>query len=86
MNRKMVQFTPGIHDNVVRQRKLRHQNYQQYLSVPSKATRIEGVEPSYRGTFFRSFREYLLNATLHGLKYMGDGTISLFERYKIQLM
>lgn len=27
-----------------------------------------------------SFHQYLLNSTLHGLKYVGDRSLSLFER------
>lgn len=27
-------------------------------------------------------REYLLNSTLHGLRYIGDTQISVFERYR----
>lgn len=26
-------------------------------------------------------QQYLLNSTLHGLRYVGDSTISVFERY-----
>lgn len=27
------------------------------------------------------FSEYLMHSTLHGLRYIGDVTLSLFERY-----
>lgn len=30
-----------------------------------------------------NFDKYLLNSTLHGLKYVGDSQLSLFERYFI---
>lgn len=82
MGERMVQFTPRKNVNAVRQRKSRLQNRQQLLSVPSKSVRNESVNPSCQETCSRSFREYLFNATLHGLKYMGDGTLTLFERYK----
>lgn len=80
MGRKMVQFTPRKHVNAVRQRKLGLQNPQQLLAVPSNLVQNESVNSSRQGTCSRIFREYLFNATLHGLKYVGDGTITLFER------
>lgn len=30
-----------------------------------------------------NLKEYLYNSTLHGLRYMGDETISIFERFEI---
>lgn len=82
MGEKMVQFTPRKNINAVRQRKSRLQNRPQLLSVPSKSVRHASVNSLRQETCGRSFREYLFNATLHGLKYMGDGTLTLFERYK----
>lgn len=78
----MVQITPRKHLNAVRQRNSRFRNFQQLLSVPPKPIRKESVDSSCQGICYRNLREYFLNATLHGLKYMSDGSISLFERYK----
>lgn len=78
----MVQVTPRKHVNAVRQRKSRLQNSQQLFSVPPKPIRKENVDSSCQGTCYRSFHEYFLNATLHGLKYISDSSISLFERYE----
>lgn len=44
---------------------------------------IESIDSGlkiYKTTCHESFRQYLKNTTLHGLKYVGDDTITLFER------
>lgn len=45
--------------------------------------RIDSIDSGlkiYKTTCHESFRQYLKNTTLHGLKYVGDDTITLFER------
>lgn len=32
-------------------------------------------------SFNENFHQYLLNSTLHGLRYVGETNISIFERY-----
>lgn len=70
---KMFQ-PPRIHVNVIRHRNSR------LLVTPPKLARMDSATPTCRATCRESFRQYLLNTTLHGLKYVGDGTITLFER------
>lgn len=38
------------------------------------------VKRSFLTRFRESCNQYLLNTTLHGLKYIGDGKITRFER------
>lgn len=50
------------------------------LQLPSRTDQnnvgIELFKASYRHTL----KEYLINTTLHGLKYVGDNTTTLIER------
>lgn len=66
---------PRIQVSVIRHRNTR------LLVTPPQLARPESATPTCRATCRESFRQYLLNTTLHGLKYVGDGTITLFERW-----
>lgn len=65
---------PRMHGSVMRQKNLR------LLTTSSQSARIDTATPTCHVTFRESFRQYLLNTTLHGLKYVGNNTITLFER------
>lgn len=51
---------------------------------PLKVQKTEMNEKSDDKTITCSenFRQYLLNSTLHGLRYVGETQISVFERYE----
>lgn len=46
----------------------------------TRMQRIDSGAKSFRNTCRENLRQYLVNTTLHGLKYVGDNTITLFER------
>lgn len=52
---------------------------------PSNAQKKEtDVQNNDRAiTCNENFRQYLLNSTLHGLRYVGETQISVFERYEL---
>lgn len=55
------------------------------IQTPSKFTPRLSPTDSERSASFKTIcrnnlRQYLINSTLHGLKYVGDNTITLFER------
>lgn len=49
------------------------------LKLPT-FSRVDSGEQTCKATCRQSFRQYLLNTTLHGLKYVGDNTITTVER------
>lgn len=52
-------------------------------SQPAQQNQLQHEEDkkgSYIGIFKENVHQYLLNTTLHGLKYVGDKTITRFER------
>lgn len=38
------------------------------------------AKKTFRKTCLENFNQYLLNTTLHGLRYVGDKSITVFER------
>lgn len=42
----------------------------------------EEVKKNVRLTCQENFNQYLVNTTLHGLRYVGDRSITRFERYE----
>lgn len=49
------------------------------LSIDSETKRRVAL------TCQENFNQYLVNTTLHGLRYVGDRSITLFERYDIEI-
>lgn len=74
----MVQFTPKMQVSWIGMPYPRFQSSQQDPMPIS--TRNEGTKPTTQNICCQSFGEYLFNTTLHGLKYVGDKTITLLER------
>lgn len=58
-----------LHTNVARQR--RHS---------SQLMQIDSGSHTCKTTCRENFKRYLQNTTLHGLKYLGDDTTTVFER------
>lgn len=57
---------------------IEHKNAKEF---GSKIKKIENdVKKGLRVTYRDNFSEYLFNSTLHGLRYVGDRTISRLER------
>ncbi|XP_037029673.1 pickpocket protein 28-like [Bradysia coprophila] len=61
---------------------IRHRN----LKNTQRINSLESDSKTCETTCNESFRQYLRNSTLHGLKYVGDSTITLFERIFFGLM
>lgn len=74
----MVKFTPKMHVSWIQVPDPRLQSSQR-ASWPVPINN-EGIKPATKSTCCQNIRDYLLNTTLHGLKYVGDGTITLIER------
>lgn len=66
---KMFEPSPRIQVSVIRQRRRF-----------TRMARVDSGGTACRDTCRENFRQYLINTTLHGLKYVGDNTISFFER------
>lgn len=66
---KMFQPSPKIQVNIIRQRRR-----------VSRLPRIGSSTTTCKDTCQENLRQYLLHTTLHGLKYVGDNTITFFER------
>lgn len=60
----------------LRPRKPKNRLLQFRLRPQQKLSGLSGDNVSFRENFIK----YLQNSTLHGLKYVGDGEISWFER------
>lgn len=56
---------------------LRHRRQ---LSRVSRISRIGSENQACKTTCNENFKRFLVSTTLHGLKYVGDNTITLFER------
>lgn len=65
-------FRPERHYVVPRYRKER----------PDTGLIDKEVKKNVRKTCQENFNQYLLNTTLHGLRYVGDKKITPFERYE----
>lgn len=61
-----------LHVDTLRQRRGRSQSQQDTLLDENKR--------SYLRIFKENLQQYTLNSSLHGLKYIGDQTITRFER------
>ncbi|KAG4079926.1 hypothetical protein HA402_006238 [Bradysia odoriphaga] len=61
---------------------IRHRNFKNTQRLDS----LQRDSKTCETTCNESFRQYLRNTTLHGLKYVGDSTITLFERIFFGLM
>lgn len=55
-------------------RKLKHSKHQKFLSNDSE------TKSNIQLTCQENFNQYLMNSTLHGLRYVGDRSITHFER------
>lgn len=66
-------FQPGNQHSI--ESKKKKQNDQKLLSIDSETKR------TVRLTCQENFNQYLVNTTLHGLRYVGDRSITPFERY-----
>lgn len=58
---------------------VRHRNAR-LLSIQPQSAHNDCATPTWRENFQENLKRYLLSTTLHGLKYVGDNTITLFER------
>lgn len=58
---------------------VRHRNTR-LLSTQPQSAHNDYATPTWRKSFQENLKQYLLSTTLHGLKYVGDNTITLFER------
>lgn len=67
-------FQPEIHYSVDRKKK--EQPEHSVLSIDSETKKRVAL------TCQENFNQYLINTTLHGLRYVGDRSITLFERYE----
>lgn len=50
------------------------------LSRVSRISRTASENQACKTTCHENFKRFLVSTTLHGLKYVGDNTITLFER------
>lgn len=67
-------FRPEMHPyTIVRYKKKQTEN----KILP---TIDDEVKKTFRITCQENFNQYLVNTTLHGLRYVGDRTITVFER------
>lgn len=48
---------------------------------PSRQNQKNKAIVSHKSLYRSSLKQYLVDSTLHGLKYVGDDTITPFERY-----
>lgn len=65
-------YTPGTQNSTVQNRKDRlNSNLKKFEQEIKNSGRVSCRE---------NFNDYLYNSTLHGLRYVGDRTISRFER------
>lgn len=67
-----MMFESRLHVDTLHQRRGRNQSQQDSLLNENKR--------SYLGIFKENIHQYALNSSLHGLKYIGDRTITRFER------
>lgn len=65
-------FQPGTQHSIGLKKK--EQNEQKLLSIDEETKR------TVRLTCQENFNQYLVNTTLHGLRYVGDRSITTFER------
>lgn len=68
-------FRPETHPyTIVRYRK-------KPTEIKQLPTIDDDVKKTFRITCQENFNQYLVQGSLHGLKYIGDRTITLFERW-----
>lgn len=70
-NARNRMFQPEFDYSVGRRRRALWENKPKNDSVTNSVTRLTCQE---------NFNQYLVNTTLHGLRYVGDRSITLFER------
>lgn len=78
-----TEFIPnpsGIHSNMFGSSGQTQANMIRQRRQPSRLMQIDSGTHSCRTTCQDNFKRFLSNSTLHGLKYVGDNTITLFER------
>lgn len=55
-----------------------------YKTKPAETKLLQSIDDEVKKTFRitcqENFNQYLVNTTLHGLRYVGDKSITLFER------
>lgn len=67
-------YHPEVHNSIIRKKK---QISEQLLP--------DDVKKTLRITCQENFHEYLVNSTLHGLRYAGDRSLTPFERWVLVL-
>lgn len=75
---KMFRLTPKMYVSVINRRNSRFKLKSPHPTPQSMQNNRNSA--LHENTYYQSFRLYLLNTTLHGLKYVGDSTIALFGR------
>lgn len=66
-------FEPKLQVDALHKRKGKHESYLKHFRTEVKQTFISKLR--------ESCNEYLMDTTLHGLKYVGERKISRLERY-----